>query len=163
MITKRSNVLMITEEDIQRLVYEWIIIPEWVKAHVSARYPAHRYEGELVLDNEKLSFSGYDIKVGREFMLEIPLNNIVDISLSFSQNLKSSIDPAFGIGGPVPFVVQYQDNGNNRTIYFNTSFNNYLAHGERTNRNWYETLDETLIKLRRSNSSQVYTREPVVV
>lgn len=163
MITKRSNVLMITEEDIKQLVYEWAIIPEWIKSHLSASCPAHRYEGELVLYNETLAFSGRDIKAGRDFVLEVPFNDIIDVSLSFNENLKSSTDPAFGIGGPAPFVVRYQDNGNNRTVYFNTSFNNYLAHGDRTNHKWYETLDETVTKLRRSNSSHICNREPVVV
>ena len=163
MITKRSNVMMIPEEDVKQLLCEWAIVPEWIKTHVSARCPAHRYEGELVLDNEKLVFSGRDIKVGKDFELEIPFDDITDVSLGFSENLKSSTDPAFGIGGPVPFVVRYQDNGNNRTVYFNTSFNNYLAHGDRTNRKWYETLDETVTKLRRSNSSHICNRIPVVV
>jgi hypothetical protein len=163
MITKKSNVFMIFEEEIQKLVYEWIIIPDWIKAHVAPRCPAHRYEGELVLDNEKLYFSGYDIKVGRDFILEIQLNDIIDVSHSFSKNLKSNTDPAFGIGGPTPFVVRYQNNGNNRTVYFNTSFNNYLAEGERTNRIWYKTLDETVTKLRRSDSNYVRNREPVTV
>jgi hypothetical protein len=153
MITKTSNVLMITEVDIRQLVHEWIIIPEWIKAHVSAKCPAHRYEGELVLDEEKLTFRGRDIKVGRDFVLEIPLNDILNVSLSFSEYLKSSANPAFGIGGPVPFAVQYRDNGSSQTVYFNTSFNNYLAHGDKTNRKWYEVLDKTVLKRKISNSS----------
>jgi len=148
MITKRSNVMMILEEDVKQLVYEWAIVPEWIKAHVSARCPAHRYEGELMID-EELVFSGRDIKAGKDFKLEIPFDDITDVSLGFSENLKSSTDPAFGIGGPMPFVVRYQDNGKSQTVYFNTSFNNYLAHGDRTNRKWYETLDEIVTKYRR--------------
>ncbi|MFC1846844.1 hypothetical protein ACFLYS_02145 [Chloroflexota bacterium] len=163
MITKRSNVLMIYEEEIQQLVYEWIIIPDWIKAHVSPKSPAHRYEGELILDSKKIAFSGWDIKVGRDFALEIPLNNIIDVSLSFSKNLRSNTNPAFGIGGPTPFVVRYQDNDNNRIVYFNTSFNNYVADGDRTNRRWYEEIDEIVTALRRSNSNHIRNREPVAV
>jgi hypothetical protein len=161
MITKRSNVLMITEEDIKQLVYEWAIIPEWIKSHLSARCPAHRCEGELVLDNEKLAFSGRDIKLGKDFVLEIQINDILNVSLSFSEYLKSSADPTFGIGGPVPFAIQYRNNGSSRTVYFNTSFNNYLAHGDRTNRKWYEALEEIVTKLRRLESSHIWNREPV--
>lgn len=140
---------MITEEDVEQLLYQWAIVPEWIKAHVLARCPAHRYEGELVIGDEKLVFSGRDIKAGEDFKLEIPFDGITDVYLGFSQDLKTSTDPAFGIGGPVPFAVCYQDNGRSQTIYFNTSFNNYLAHGETTNRKWYETLDEIVTKHRR--------------
>ena len=163
MIIKRSNVFMITEEDIKRLVYEWIIIPDWIKAHISARCPAHRYEGELVLDNEKLSFSGYDIKVGRDFILDISLSDIIDVSLSLSENLEPSTNPAFGIGGPIPFVVRYQDNGDFKTVYFNTRFNDYLVHGERINCKWYETLDEIVTKLNRTNPSSLCGKKLVGV
>lgn len=149
MVTRRSNVVMITEEDVEQLLYQWAIVPEWIKAHVLARCPAHRYEGELVIGDEKLVFSGRDIKAGEDFKLEIPFDGITDVYLGFSQDLKTSTDPAFGIGGPVPFAVCYQDNGRSQTIYFNTSFNNYLAHGETTNRKWYETLDEIVTKHRR--------------
>ncbi len=149
MVTRRSNVVMITEEDVEQLLYQWAIVPEWIKAHVSARCPAHRYEGELMIGDEKLVFSGRDIKAGEDFKLEIPFDGITDVYLGFSQDLKTSTDPAFGIGGPVPFAVCYQDNGRSQTIYFNTSFNNYLAHGETTNRKWYETLDEIVTKYRR--------------
>ena len=149
MVTRRSNVVMITEEDVEQLIYQWAIVPEWIKAHVLARCPAHRYEGELVIGDEKLVFSGRDIKAGEDFKLEIPFDGITDVYLGFSQDLKTSTDPAFGIGGPVPFAVCYQDNGRSQTIYFNTSFNNYLAHGETTNRKWYEILDEIVTKYRR--------------
>jgi len=149
MVNKRSNVVMITEEDVEQLLYQWAIVPEWIKAHVSARCPAHRYEGELLIGDEQLVFSGRDIKAGKDFKLEIPFDGITNVYLGFSEGLKASTNPAFGIGGPVPFAVCYQDNGKSQTIYFNTSFNNYLAHGDTTNCRWYETLDEIVTKYRR--------------
>jgi len=42
-----SPAMMIAEEDIQELVQEWGNVPEWVKSHLQAKYPAHRYEGEV--------------------------------------------------------------------------------------------------------------------
>ena len=48
MVNNKSNVLMITEEDIEQLLIEWANVPVWIKAHVSAKYPAHRYEGGLM-------------------------------------------------------------------------------------------------------------------
>ncbi len=161
MVNKRSNVMMIPEEDIEQLLYEWAIVPEWIKAHVSARHPAHRYEGELKIEDEKLVFSGRDIKAGKDFELEIPLDGITDVHLGFNEHLKASIDPAFGIGGPVPFVVRYQDNGKNQTVYFTTSFSNYLTHGEATNRKWYETLDEIIARYRRLKLISQRNRSPV--
>lgn len=149
MVNNRSNVLMITEEDVEQLVYEWAIVPEWIKTHVSARCPAHRCEGELLIEDDQLVFNGRDIKTGKDIELEIPLDGITDVYLGFSEHLKTNVDPAFGIGGPIPFVVRYQDNGKNQTIYFTTSFNNYLAHGEATNRKWCETLDEIINRYRR--------------
>ena len=162
-MNKTSNVTMIFEDEIQKIVYEWIIIHDWIKAHVSPKCPAHRYEGELTFGAEKLSFIGWDIKVGRDFVLEIHLNNIVDVSLSFSKNLMQNTDTAFGLGGPTPFVVRYQDNGGEKTVYFNTSFNNYLTNEERANRSWYEMLDETVADIQMSDANYLRKNEPVLV
>ncbi len=161
-MNKTSNVTMIFEDEVQKLVYEWIIIPDWIKAHVSPKCPAHRYEGELTLSVEKLSFIGWDIKVGRDFALEIPLNNIVDVSFGFSKNLMQNTDPTFGLGGPIPFVVRYQDSGGEKKVYFNTSFNNYLTNGERTNRSWYEILDETITDIQMPDANRLRKEELVL-
>lgn len=149
MVNKRSNVLMIKEEDVEQLLCEWDDVPAWVKAHVSARRPAHRYEGELLLDDENLVFGGRDIKEGKYFELEIPLENITDVYVGFSEHLKASIDPAFGIGGTVPFVVCYQNNGKSQTAYLNTTGDNYPAHRNINNRRWYEMLSEIVARYRR--------------
>ena len=149
MVNNRSNVLMITEEDIEQLLSEWANVPAWVKAHVIAKCPAHRYEGELLIDGENLLFDGRDIKEGRVFGLKIPLDNITDVNVGFSEDLKASSDPAFGIGGPVPFVVRYQNNGKSQTAYFNTSDDNYPPHINVNNIKWYEMLDEIVAKSER--------------
>ena len=149
MVNNRTNVVMITEEDIGQLLAQWQDVPAWVKAHVASRCPAHRYEGELLLEGESLVFSGRDIKEGRYFELEIPLDGISEVYVGFSEDLKASIDPAFGIGGPVPFVVRYQGNGESQTLYFNTSSDNYPAHSSINNLRWYEILDEIVTKNRR--------------
>ena len=144
MIIKRSNVLMISEDDIRQLIYEWAIVPDWIKVHVSAKHPAHRYEGELSLYDHNLIFYGQDIKLGKDYELEISLGYIVDVSLNFSELLKSSADPAFGIGGPIPFVVRYEDNQGTRAIYFNTNFNNYITKGDKTNQKWCEEVKKAI-------------------
>ena len=148
-ISKTSPALMITEEDITQLLSDWRSVPVWIKDHVSTRQPVHRYEGELLIEGETLVFIGHDIKENKDFYLEIPLSSVNDIGLRFSEQLKASIDRAFGIGGPVPFVVQYQHDGRSETLYFNTSFKSCFAHTEGNNRHWYETLYEILTKYRR--------------
>ncbi len=65
MVGNRANVGMIGEEDIRVLVDEWERVPKWIKAHVGARRPAHRYEGELLLEEGAIMFTGRDIKEGR--------------------------------------------------------------------------------------------------
>lgn len=161
MVNNKSTVLMITEEDIEQLLTQWNSVPAWVKAHLSARCPAHRYEGELLLDDENLVFGGRDIKEGKYFELEIPLENITDIHVGFSEHLKASIDPAFGIGGPLPFVVGYQDNGQSQTAYFTTTGDNYPAHRNINNLRWYETLSETVTEHRRLKLAGMSRRDLV--
>ena len=151
-ISKTSPAMMIAEEDITQLLSDWRSVPAWIKDHVSTRQPIHRYEGELLIECETLVFTGHDIREGKDFNLEIPLANITDIGLRFSEQLKASIDRTFGIGGPVPFVVQYQHDGRSETLYFNTSFKSCFAHTEGNNRHWYETLYEILTKYRRSKA-----------
>ena len=148
MIKNRTNAVMTTEEDIEQLLTEWNNVPAWVKAHVSSRCPAHRYEGELLLNGENLVFSGRDIKEGKDFKLEMPFDSITDVYVGFSEFLKASIDPAFGIGGPVPFAIRYQDNCKSQTVYFNTCSDNYLPHRHINNIRWYEALSEIVTENR---------------
>ena len=149
MIRRISSALMIAEDDIGEILDEWSKVPGLIKAHVKARCPLHRYEGELSLGDNNLIFHGWDIEEGKEYQLAIRLDTITDTYLGFSEHLKGSIDPAFGVGGPVPFAVRYQDNGKNRTVYFNTGFNSYLAHRDTNSRHWYEAIQEAIIKNRR--------------
>jgi hypothetical protein len=139
-IIKSSPALMITEDDIRQLLLDWKNVPAWIKAQVSARQPVYRYEGELTIKGDTLVFAGHDIREGKDFVMEIPLASITDVGLRFSEQLKSSVDPTFGIGGAVPFAVEYQHNGRSETLYFNTSFKGCFAHTEGNNRHWYETL-----------------------
>lgn len=141
MARNRTNVAMITEEDIRELLKEWEQVPAWIKAHVRSRCPAHRYEGELLIDGGKLVFAGRDIKEGRVLELTIPLELVTEVRIGFSESMKDNIDLAFGAGGPVPFVVCYQENGHGRTLYFNTLADNFAAHIDIDNIQWYETLD----------------------
>jgi len=85
---------------------------------------------------------GRDIKEGKNFEEVIPLDSIIDVFLDCDEHLKGSIDPSFGIGGPVPFVVRYQSEGREQTAYFNTYRSHYPIHIVNGNRKWYETLED---------------------
>lgn len=128
MTSKISPALMIKKEDVEQLLLEWSNVPQWIKAHTLTRRPPHRYEDELAIEGQCLAFRGRDIKEGKDFEELIPLNKITEVSLGFDEHLRGSIDPSFGIGGPVPFIVHYQSNGGERTAYFNTYLNHYPIH-----------------------------------
>ena len=142
MINKISPALMIKKDDIEHLLSEWSSVPQWVRAHISTRYPPHRYEGDLAIEGEYLVFRGRDIKEGKDFEEVIPLGSIIEVFLDFNEHLKGSIDPSFGIGGPVPFVVRYQSKGREQTAYFNTYLSHYPIYIVNGNRKWYETLED---------------------
>ena len=162
MNTRITNVFAIAEDDIEQLISEWDSVSGWLKAHLSTRWPAHRCEGELVLDNEKLVFTGRDIKEGRYLQLAIPLENITGVNIGFSTKIKDSLDPTFGIGGHWPFVVRHQRNGESQTIYFNTCSDNYPPHQD-SNLRWYEVLQEMVTKRKCQDSRHPDHRVPVGV
>ena len=142
MINKISPALMIKKDDIEQLLSEWSNVPQWVRAHISTRYPPHRYEGDLAIEGEYLVFRGRDIKEGKNFEEVIPLDSIIDVFLDCDQHLTGSIDPSFGIGGPVPFAGRYQSEGREQTAFFNTYLSHYPIHIVNGNRRWYETLED---------------------
>ncbi len=142
MISKISPALMIKKDDIEQLLLEWSSVPQWVRAHVSTRYPTHRYEGDLAIEVECLVFRGRDVKEGKDLQEIIPLDSIIEVFLDCDEHLKGSIDPSFGIGGPVPFIIRYQSEGGEQVAYFNTYLNHYPIHIINGNRKWYETLKD---------------------
>ena len=161
MVRQKTNATMIMEEDIESLLAEWEKVPGWVKVHVSAKRPAHRYEGQLVMDDESLFFVGRDMKEGKPFELEIPLEAIGDVGLGFDDRMQASIDPVFGNGGPVPFVVGFSGDGHTRRAFFSTCADNYPAHMNVNNVKWYEMLDGILAKRERYGSPAGKERELV--
>jgi hypothetical protein len=146
MVENRTNVVMITEEDIGQLPNEWDNVPSWLKTHLTAKCRAHRYEGELRLENENLVFGGRDIGEGKRFELEIPFDRITDVCVGFSEDLMTNADPVFNIGGSAPFAVRYRDNGKDKTVYFNTCSDNYPPHMYVNNIRWYEELMEIVAR-----------------
>ena len=161
MVRERANAIMIMEEDIESLLAEWDKVPNWIRVHVSARRPAHRYEGQLVMDDESLLFAGRDMKEGRPFELEIPLEAIDDVGLGFDERMEASMDPVFGNGGPVPFAVNFSEDGHTRRAFVSTCADNYPAHMNVNNVKWCEMLDEVVAKRERHESPASRERELV--
>ena len=143
---------MIKAEDIEALLSEWFNVPGWVKAHVSTRYPPHRYRGELALEERGLVFQGTDLKEGKAYQEMIPFNKIREVSLEFDENLKQSLERSFDFSGPVPLTVVYERNDREQTAYFNTDFNRYPTPSNYPNLKWYDILKVKLVTNR--NHSQ---------
>lgn len=80
---KWENTLMAYEKDIKSRGF-W----DWVKAHTSFMKPLHRYEGVLELDEQKMTFTGKDVKVDKDFNLEIATGDITDIHLDLMMYLQ---------------------------------------------------------------------------
>lgn len=140
MISMNSPALMLTKNDIEQLLDEWSQVTPWVRSHLSAKHPPHRYEGDLLIEDQCLVFRGRDIKEGRAFEEVIPLDSIIEVAIGFDERLKGSTDFSFGNGGPVPFTVCYQSEAGEQTAYFTTYLNHYPIHIINGNRKWYETL-----------------------
>jgi len=144
MVREKTNATIIMEEDIETLLTEWDRVPTWIKIHLSAKRPAHRYEGQLVLADGMLFFEGRDMKEGKRFEIEIPLESISGVGRSFSEKMEANIDPVFGNGGPVPFFVEFRESGQIQKVFISTCTDNYPAHINMNNVRWYEMLDEIL-------------------
>lgn len=57
---KWENTLMAYEEDIKSRSF-----CDWIKAHTSFMKPLHRYDGVLELTEQKMKFTGRDVKEKR--------------------------------------------------------------------------------------------------
>lgn len=51
--------------------------------------PLHRYDGVLEMTEQKLEFTGRDVKEKKEFKLEIEIGNITDIHFGFDCGKKT--------------------------------------------------------------------------
>lgn len=118
MVSNGSGMLMITEGDIKQLLDDWNEVPPWIKAHVAAKCPPHRYVGELSLENKRLNYRGRDVRESRDYELSIPLENITETGFGFSTQLKEDNELVLGIGDAVSFMVRYQYQGSEHAMYF---------------------------------------------
>jgi len=141
---KRRNAVMIGADDIAAMHEAWEDVPAWLKMHLVAKRPAHRYEGQLEVDDERLVFHGRDMKESRPFEIEVSLAAITGVGLGFDDPTSDGVDPVFGNGVPVPFAVHYHDGVCSQTAYFNVLADNFAPHITADNARWYEILGEAL-------------------
>lgn len=148
---QRMNAVMIGEDDITAMHDAWEEVPAWLKIHLAPKRPAHRYEGQLVIDDNRLAFYGRDMKEGKSFDIEVPLAAITDVGLGFDNPTLSGVDPVFGNGAPIPFAVYYDDGDCSRIAYFSILADNYTPHITADNIRCYEMLGESLERSAASN------------
>lgn len=155
---KVSPALMIRDEDIEALLAEWFSVPGWVKAHVSTRFPPHRYRGELALEERGLVFQGTDLRESKAYQEIIPFAKIKGVSLEFDEALKESLERAFGISGPAPLTVVYERNDREQTAYFHTSFDRYPTPSHYPNQEWFDLLRVKLVTHRNHSAGNNHHR-----
>jgi len=144
MIARKSPALMIKETDIDQLLLEWCHVTHWVRAHISQRRPAHRYEGDLLLEDQRLVFRGRDLKDGKNYEEIVALDRIISVYPGFSKLLEGSSQPSFGIGGQVPLVVRYHSDAGEQTAYLHVCHDHYPLHLASGNLDWYEALRDAI-------------------
>jgi len=137
-----ENSLMAYAEDIRNRT-----LAEWLKAHTSGFKPLHRYEGVVELGEGKMTFDGRDVKEGKEFRLEIPIESIVDLHLGWDKvftgfPMSRAGDRAYPWNKPLR--VKYASGQGERTIYLFVGFHRKWGIRTSENKAAYEKLKEML-------------------
>jgi len=123
---KWENTLMAYEEDIKsRSLWDWI------KAHTSFMKPLHRYDGVLELTEQKMEFTGKDVKEKKDLNLEVEIGNIIDVHFEFDKVFTGWEDRAAPWNKPLR--VRYKPKEGERTIYLFVKFHH--KYGMRTSDN----------------------------
>jgi len=136
---KWENTLMAYEEDIKSRSF-W----DWIKAHTSFMKPLHRYEGFLELNERNMTFTGKDVKVDKDFNLEIATGDITDIHLGFDDVFTGWEDRAAPWNKPLR--VGYKSKEGEKTIYLFVNFHRKYGFGTSSNKEAYEKLKSYLRK-----------------
>jgi len=112
---------------------------DWIESHTSSFKPLHRYEGELILENDKLKFKGKDNKEENPFELEIEFKKITDVYLG--------LDEVFTRGNVNnlelwlrPLRIKFDMDGSEKTIYLFIDFKSLTKTSD--NKKWFEVLKD---------------------
>jgi len=131
---KWENTLMAYEEDIKSRSF-W----DWIKAHTSFMKPLHRYKGVLEIDEQKTTFIGRDVKVDKDFNLEIATGDITDIHFGFDDVFTGWEDRAAPWNKPLR--VRYESKEGEKTIYLFANFHHKYGFRASDNKEVYEKLE----------------------
>jgi hypothetical protein len=123
------------EEDI--LTRSW---GDWMQAHTSFLKPLHRYEGQMNVLPDKLTFSGKDKRTGEDIFLTIQKYQIEQIYLGFDETYNAMETRDFGLKW-LPLRVTFLQNGKEEKLYIIT---NYRLFGWSDNQDYFEYLKNWL-------------------
>ena len=130
---KWENTLMAYKEDIKNRDF-W----DWVKAHTSFMKPLHRYEGVLESSEEKINFTGKDVKEDKDFNLEIATVDITDIHFGFDDVFTGWEERAAPWNKPLRVIYKFKEA--RKTIYLFMNFHHRYAMRTSDNKEVYEKL-----------------------
>jgi len=144
MTNRWENTLLAYEEDIRERSF-W----DWIKAHTSGFKPLHRYEGIFELTKHQIIFDGKDTKEGKDFHLEIPIKNIVDVYLGWDDvftgfPLSKAGDRAYPWNKPLR--LRFSSDRGERTIYLFVRFHHRYGLRASDNKEIYQKLKTFLGK-----------------
>ena len=129
-----AHAIMSFTEDI-----ETFNMNDWVESQTSSINPLHRYEGELILENDKLKFKGKDSREERSFELEIELKKITDVYLGLDEVFTRGNDSNLDLWLK-PLRIKFERNGSEKTIYLFIDLNNLTKTSE--NKKWFKVLKD---------------------
>ncbi len=141
---KYKNSLLAFEEDIKNRSFL-----DWLKAHTSGFKPLHRYEGELKVNREEISFKGRDVKRDSDFQLKISLRQIADVHYGFDQVFKGREERAWPWNKPLR--TTYRNGRRRRKIYLFARFHHRKGIRSSDNRLVYEKLRKLMNPSSRSD------------
>lgn len=137
---KYKKTLFAFEEDIKTRGFR-----DWLEAHTSWMKPLHRYNGELVVTDEKLIFSGKDKRKKEDIDFEIQISDIKNIHLGFDDTFKRREDRQIGLFGFVPLRIDYMDESEDKKLYVFAHFHHpYGLRRHSKNKKVYEHITDKI-------------------
>lgn len=134
-MTFETNTLWAFEEDV--LSRSW---GDWMQAHTSFLKPLHRYEGQMNVLPDRLTFSGKDKRTGDDIFFTIQKSQITQLYLGFDESYNSMETRGPGLLW-LPLRVTFFQNGKEEKLYIIT---NYRFFGLTDNNDFFKYLKNWL-------------------
>ncbi len=132
MIAKKEKALMSFDIDIKNRT-----IWEWANAHTSLAKPLHRYEGEIILEEDRIIFQGINKQSKKNFEKVVIKDAITGIKMGFDRIFKRTEDRSLGLAFK-PLRISFMENGKIRMMYLIISFSPLRRSSN--NQEWCNTL-----------------------